>query len=101
MGYEQPRDAEFEEVEKPEPVSTALGPVIPMNVVVGQKYRMVIEQSVQNVLVEKIFMGTRGQYVITITTRKKGKLFQSYTTNIDLDDFKFRVLGTGVKEVTL
>ena len=91
-------DANYEEKEKP---CTELGPVIPMNIVVGQKYRMVIENTIQNILVEKIFMGMQGQYVITITTPKKGKLFQTYTTNIDLDDFKLRVLGTGVKEITL
>lgn len=94
-------DAEFEERDKEEKPSTALGPVVPMNVMVGKNYRMVIDNYVTKVKVEKIYMGLMGKTYITFTMRRKGKMFATYTTSLDAEDFKLRVLGNGIEQIEL
>lgn len=95
-------EADFEEKDTPKKENcTALGPVRTMEVEVGKRYRIINDQRVMMAKVEKIYVGTMGKTYVTLTMHKPGTWFGEYTTHVEAEDFKMRVLGNGISKMEI
>lgn len=78
----------------------ALALPLPIRIMIGQTYKMVVDNHIASAKVEKIY-DDNGDRQVIVTIKKKGHLFASTTSSLSTKEFKRRIISGGYMELEI